>query len=220
MGLLLLLLLQVGSLLVLSWATTSSSQGNQAQRSHSVCAASLLASLLGSAPKVRPCVVRTVRVCSALKKGREWMAQEINQREINIGQLSIEQLNGLKSQHEEELRSLQSQLETLHGAKNRFINARSTLDEIKTSTEGAPLLIPLNGSLYVPGKISDPNKVLVELGTGYFCEKTVAGAKDLIDRKTQLVTTSIDSVASIGERKRKNLDQIMQVMSFKLQQMG
>jgi len=146
------------------------------------------------------------------------MATEINQREINIGMLSIEQLNGVKQQHEEELRGLQQQLETLHGAKNRFINARSTLDEIKASSEGSPLLIPLNGSLYVPGKIANPDKVVVELGTGYFCEKSVQSAKELIDRKTQLVTSSIDQVASIGERKRKNLEQIMAVMSWKLQQ--
>jgi len=145
-------------------------------------------------------------------------AMEINPREINIGMLSVEQLSGLKTQHEEELRGLQQQLETLHGAKNRFINARSTLDDIKSSSDGAPLLIPLNGSLYVPGRIVDSGKVVVELGTGYFCEKTVPAAKDLIDRKTQLVTSSIDSVASIGERKRKNLEQIMAVMTYKLQQ--
>lgn len=145
------------------------------------------------------------------------MATEINQREINIGQLSIEQLNGLKNQHEEELRGLQQQLETLHGAKNRFINARSTLDQIKESPEGASMLIPLNGSLYVPGAIATPDKVVVELGTGYFCEKNIPDAKDLIERKTQLVTSSIDSVASIGERKRKNLEQIVAVMQYKMQ---
>ena len=145
------------------------------------------------------------------------MASEVNAREINIGQLSIEQLNGLKVQHEEELRGLQQQLETLHGAKNRFINARQTLDESKKSAEGAPLLIPLNGSLYVPGTIAQPDKVIVELGTGYFCEKTIPAAKALIDRKTALVTSSIDSVAGIGERKRKNLEQIMAVMQYKMQ---
>lgn len=111
------------------------------------------------------------------------MATEMNQREINIGQLSVEQLAGLKSQHEEELRGLQGQLETLHGAKNRFINARSTLDELSTSSEGTSLLIPLNGSLYVPGSVVTPDKVMVELGTGYYCEKTIPAAKDLIDRK-------------------------------------
>lgn len=33
------------------------------------------------------------------------------------------------------------------------------------------VLIPLTGSLYVPGRIADPENVLVDIGTGYFVEK-------------------------------------------------
>jgi len=32
-------------------------------------------------------------------------------------------------------------------------------------------LIPLTASLYVPGKLSDPEKVIVDIGTGYYVEK-------------------------------------------------
>ena len=46
-----------------------------------------------------------------------------------------------------------------------------TLDEMKKLSDGTPILVPLNGSLYAPGTIADPEKVIVELGTGYFCEK-------------------------------------------------
>ena len=145
------------------------------------------------------------------------MATEVNEREVNVGNMPIEQLNGLKTQHENEIRELQGQvnlpcecatiphawrvcahptlahdeictnpfslatarrpspparqLETLHGAKNRFIGARLTLDEMKKMPEGTPILVPLNGSLYAPGSIANPEKVIVELGTGYFCEK-------------------------------------------------
>ncbi len=139
------------------------------------------------------------------------MAYETNEREVNVGQMSIEQLNQLKVQHENEIRELQGQLETLHGAKNRFIGARLTLDEMKKMPETTPLLVPLNGSLYVPGTIASSDRVIVELGTGYFCEKNVPDAKDLIDRKMILVDKSIESIESIGNKKRKNLEQIMQV---------
>ena len=98
-------------------------------------------------------------------------------------QLSLEQLSSLKQQHEDELQELQKQLETLSGAKRRFLNARLALDEIKNSEEGDKLLVPLNSSLYVPGRILKPNTVTVELGTGYYCEKDVPAAKELIDRK-------------------------------------
>jgi len=143
------------------------------------------------------------------------MATEVNEREVNVGSMPIEQLNQLKTQHENEIRELQgqvraictplasdakagiciypyahilaiaalthsslslpslcpAQLETLHGAKNRFIGARMTIDEMKKMPEGTPILVPLNGSLYAPGTIATPDKVIVELGTGYFCEK-------------------------------------------------
>lgn len=139
-----------------------------------------------------------------------------NEREIQPMQLSLEQLNALKTQHENELQELQKQLETLHGVKSRLINARVTLDDIATSPEGAPLLVPLNGSLYAPGSLATPEKVIVELGTGYFCEKTIPDAKGLIDRKVQLVTNSMESIEGIGSKKRRNLEQIVQIMQYKI----
>jgi prefoldin alpha subunit len=145
------------------------------------------------------------------------MASENNEREVNVGQLPIEQLNGLKTQHENEIRDLQGQLETLHGAKNRFIGARVTIDEMKTVPDETRLLVPLNGSLYAPGVIASSDKLIVELGTGYFCEKNCDDAKDLIDRKMQLVDKSIESIEQIGNKKRKNLEQIMQIMQYKMQ---
>jgi prefoldin alpha subunit len=157
----------------------------------------------------------TFEVSYSVKRGKPLgnskMAYETNEREVNVGQMSIEQLNQLKVQHENEIRELQGQLETLHGAKNRFIGARLTLDEMKKMPETTPLLVPLNGSLYVPGTIASSDRVIVELGTGYFCEKNVPDAKDLIDRKMILVDKSIESIESIGNKKRKNLEQIMQV---------
>ena len=106
-----------------------------------------------------------------------------NEREVTAADLNLDQLSGLKQQHEQELQELQSQLEQLHGAKNRFINAKNTLDDMASAAQGSTMLVPLTSSLYVPGTVSNPGKVLVELGTGYFCEKTVPEAKELIARK-------------------------------------
>jgi prefoldin subunit 5 len=39
---------------------------------------------------------------------------------------------------------------------------------------------------------------MVELGTGYFCEKTIPDAKALIDRKMQLVTKSIETIEEVN----------------------
>lgn len=40
--------------------------------------------------------------------------------------------------------------------------------------------------------------MIVELGTGYFCEKDLPSAVELIDRKTHLVNKSIESVENVS----------------------
>ena len=140
--------------------------------------------------------------------------------EIQAHQLSIEQLSGLRQQHEDEINELNRQLESLQQAKQRFITSRTTLDEISSSGNCDTVLVPLNNSLYVPGKISNPQKVMVELGTGYYCEKDINGAKELIDRKMQLISKSMESVETMGNNKRKTLEQLMQIMQYKMQSLG
>lgn len=36
---------------------------------------------------------------------------------------------------------------------------------------GKTILVPLTNSLYVPGKLSDPENVIVDVGTGYYVKK-------------------------------------------------
>lgn len=36
------------------------------------------------------------------------------------------------------------------------------------------MLVPLTASLYVPGRLDDADKVLVDVGTGYFIEVSLA----------------------------------------------
>lgn len=38
---------------------------------------------------------------------------------------------------------------------------------------GTTILVPLTNSLYVPGKLSDTEHVIVDIGTGYYVKKVV-----------------------------------------------
>jgi prefoldin alpha subunit len=91
------------------------------------------------------------------------MAAVTNEREIQPMQLSLEQLSSLKTQHENEIQELQRQMESLFGAKTRYNNAKAVLGDMSTCPAGNSLLIPLNSSLYVPGKIINPDKVLRDI---------------------------------------------------------
>jgi prefoldin alpha subunit len=37
-----------------------------------------------------------------------------------------------------------------------------------------PILVPLTNSLYVPGKLTDAENVLVDVGTGYYVKKVLS----------------------------------------------
>eukprot|EP01041_Mallomonas_annulata_P014576 gene14576-31027_t len=140
-----------------------------------------------------------------------------NEQQIEPFSMPLDQLANVKKQQEDDCAELQRQLEALSGARFRYLNARNTLDDISESPAGKVLLVPLNQSLYVPGRIVDPSKVIVELGTGYYCEKSISGSKDVIDRKIKLVGTSMETVESVLVQKRKNIEQLTMVMQYKIQ---
>ncbi len=140
------------------------------------------------------------------------------QNQMDVGAMSLEQLQNIKAQHEDEVQELKRQLGAIYGAKNRYISAKTAVDQlVRPESDGKELLIPLTSSLYVPGKIVDPNKVIVELGTGYFCEKTSEGAKAIMERKITLVNSSIETIESVLLTKTKNIDAVTEVMNYKIQ---
>jgi len=67
--------------------------------------------------------------------------------QIDPWSLSIEQLNSLKKQHEDEIAELQTQMQSLQNAKGKFLNSKSCVEDISKSKENDALLVPLNSSL-------------------------------------------------------------------------
>jgi prefoldin alpha subunit len=60
----------------------------------------------------------------------------------------------------------------LRGAQARFNDCKDSVDTLKTEkSEDKTILVPLTSSLYVPGKLSNVETVIVDVGTGYFVEK-------------------------------------------------
>lgn len=139
-----------------------------------------------------------------------------NEREINPMQLSVEQLHSLKNQHEEELQELQRQLDSLTAARSKFINAKFSVNEIAKAENDTFLYIPLSPSLYVPGNIVEKDTVIVELGTGYYCEKSIPDAQALIERKVTLINQSIETIEQVGLQKKKNVANLNQVIQYKM----
>jgi prefoldin alpha subunit len=68
-------------------------------------------------------------------------------QEMDISKLSLDQLNQLKSQHEDEVQQLSMRHSSLKTAEARFRESRGALLAISPEDEGAEMLVPLTQSL-------------------------------------------------------------------------
>ena len=80
------------------------------------------------------------------------------------------------------------------------------------------MLVPLTQSLYVPGMLCDTDKLLVELGTGYYIEKSQQGATEMIERKISLVSKNAESINAVVVQKQRNHEAICTMMQYKMSQ--
>lgn len=84
---------------------------------------------------------------------------------------STSQLLEVKKQLETEVQHLTSSFGQLKAAQAKFKSCIESVATIKPENKDKTTLIPLTSSLYVPGKLSDVENVIVDVGTGYFVEK-------------------------------------------------
>ena len=77
-------------------------------------------------------------------------------------------------------------------------------------------MIPLTESLYAPGKIVDPNKILVGLGAGFFVEKSAKDAVKVLERKGKVVDANSENVLAAAEASSRNVEAIRGAMQGKM----
>ena len=93
--------------------------------------------------------------------------------------------------------------------KQKFITAREAVHDIK-GANGQDLMVPLTGSLYVRGKLSQKDAFIVgmhwdqlfdlkfhylsDIGTNYYVEKDHQEAMEFFDRKLKYVEENLDKV--------------------------
>ncbi|KAG8313674.1 Prefoldin subunit 5 [Homalodisca vitripennis] len=90
---------------------------------------------------------------------------------VDLTKLNMQQLAQLKHQVDSELGILQDSLHSLKIAQNKFQDSKENLDKVSTASKGKEILVPLTASMYVPGRIADVDKVMLDIGTGYYVEK-------------------------------------------------
>lgn len=63
----------------------------------------------------------------------------------------------------------------------------------------------MTNSLYVKGKLSQPDRVIVDVGTGFYVEKDVKSAADFYEDKVKVLDVNIKDLEAIVQGKGNNL---------------
>ncbi|KAJ9491717.1 hypothetical protein VN97_g1521 [Penicillium thymicola] len=106
---------------------------------------------------------------------------------INLASLSVPQLRALQTRLTSELEHLTTSHTKLRAAQAKFrdcvrsINDGVTGNEKKGTDGRDDILVPLTSSLYVKGRLMDREKVLVDVGTGFYIEKVCGGGATFSD---------------------------------------
>ena len=97
------------------------------------------------------------------------------------------------------------------------------------------ILVPLTNSLYVPGKLSDLEHVIVDVGTGYYvkkvriyempfnaltntihCQTRPQAVKHYTD-KVEYIRKNVDSLEDTIQKKRDNMNYLTSILQQKIQ---
>ncbi|KAG9391636.1 Prefoldin alpha subunit [Carpediemonas membranifera] len=134
-------------------------------------------------------------------------------QQIDITTMPLDQLNMVKEQLEAEFEKLGKHLKQLQLILGKFNGAQNAIESYSQQEVGQEALIPVTESIYVPAVVKDNSKVLVDIGTGFVAEYTVAAAQDFFKRKAQMLTEQLSKLNEAVNVKNQNLQMTYQLIA-------
>lgn len=146
------------------------------------------------------------------------MAAAKPNQEINLSSLNVQQLKSLHDQLDQEIDILTNSMAALKQAQSKYMESKIALKSICPENVGTDMLVPLTGSLYVPGQLSDGETVLVDIGTGYYAEKKVKDADEFFKRKVEYLKQQMDKVQPTLQNKFSSRGVIGELLQARMAQ--
>lgn len=116
---------------------------------------------------------------------------------------------------------LSNSLQQLTSAVTRLSASRDNAQQIATmKSDKTDIMVPLTGSIYVPGKLSGSKMVLIDIGTGFFVEKTPKEAERHFGRRAGLLKEELEKVTQVHTQKRQQLEAVSAVLQRKVSESG
>jgi len=131
--------------------------------------------------------------------------------------LQIQQLTQVKKQLDDELEHLTNSFTQLRAAQAKFREClRSIASGVTPKVGDKPILVPLTTSLYVPGTLADKENVIVDVGTGFYVEKSTKDATKFYEAKVKELEVNLKDLESIVQGKSNNLRVVEDVLRQKV----
>ncbi|KUL91425.1 hypothetical protein ZTR_01714 [Talaromyces verruculosus] len=133
---------------------------------------------------------------------------------VDVTTLSVPQLRSLQTRLNSELEQLTNSHAKLRAAQSKFRDCVRTINDgvvgkktpqPQSAGNNNSILVPLTSSLYVKGKLADREKVIVDVGTGFYVEKTTAKAIEFYNKKVKELEANITDLEKIVQGKSTNL---------------
>ncbi|CAD7943443.1 unnamed protein product [Amoebophrya sp. A25] len=149
----------------------------------------------------------------------------IGGQEIPLQSLNPQQLQQLAQQLKVELSQMGNNMKQFQIAGDRFRGSAECLGMLQKQAGGQPantkkLLVPLNNAVYMDGFVSKPDQVLVDVGTGYYCEKSIQGATDFLNKKVDLVQEQMANINQVVKKKQAVYEEAVTMLMKMQKEMG
>uniref|UniRef100_A0A673MPN4 Prefoldin subunit 5-like n=1 Tax=Sinocyclocheilus rhinocerous TaxID=307959 RepID=A0A673MPN4_9TELE len=127
---------------------------------------------------------------------------------VNLTELSLPQLEGLKTQLDQETEFLSSSIGQLKVVQTKYVEAKDSLNVLNKSNEGKELLVPLTSFKTLPKK-----------SHCFLSFQKVENGKEFFKRKIDFLTKQIEKIQPALQEKHAMKQAVVEVMNMKLQQL-
>jgi prefoldin alpha subunit len=137
---------------------------------------------------------------------------------VDVTSLPPADLNKLRQSLSEDVQLITNNFGNLKVAQSRYAQALEALGDFVPENAGKEIMVPLTGSLYVPGSIDSINSVMVDIGTGYYVSKAIPDARLFINDKLKMIQENLEKVGQALSGKRRDLEAVTQILQSKMAQ--
>ena len=133
----------------------------------------------------------------------------IAHQKLNLENYSVQELASLKKRVEEDITTIMDSYNGFKFLHKKFEDAKVLIKNVsEQKSEDTQILIPLSNSLFIPGKVVDTNKFIVDIGTGYFAERNATQAIQHCDHTLGVIKTNGEKMAKEINNKQDIRDKI------------